>query len=154
MSGTHFYLALPSNASLDVFPNNKTSDYHVQVPQSIELDGNWEVGLYSISYPNTWYTLRNSNVDTHFYFVDNGGWPLVATIKYGHYKTMEEFINSFSTTPFRIKLRHNLSNINISPSIYPPFTPLFTPRVFTPLTHHCNPHKMTFRTGGQVPSKH
>jgi hypothetical protein len=29
--------------------------------------------------------------------------------------------NSFSTTPFRIKLRHNLSNINISASIYPPF---------------------------------
>ena len=91
MSGRHFYLTLPSNASLDVFPYNKTSDYRVQVPQSIGLDGNWEVGLYSISYPNTWYTLRDINFDTHFYCVESGGWPSVATIKYGHYKTVEEF---------------------------------------------------------------
>jgi hypothetical protein len=30
-------------------------------------------------------------------------------------------------------------------------------RVFTPLlnkSHHCNPHKITFQTGGQVPSEH
>ena len=30
-------------------------------------------------------------------------------------------------------------------------------RVFTPLLntgHHCNPHKITFQTGGQVPSEH
>ena len=29
MSGTHFYLTLPSNASLDVFPDNKTTEYRV-----------------------------------------------------------------------------------------------------------------------------
>ena len=48
MSGTHFYLTLPSNVSLDVFPDNKTSEYRVKLPQPVELDGNWEVGLYSI----------------------------------------------------------------------------------------------------------
>ena len=74
MSGTHFfYLTLPSNASLNVFPNNKTSGHRVKLPQSVELDGNWEVGLYSIFYPNTWYTLRDINVkDTHFYYDDWG----------------------------------------------------------------------------------
>jgi hypothetical protein len=47
--------------------------YRVKLPQSVELDGNWEVGLYSISYPNTWYTLRDINVkDTHFYYDDWG----------------------------------------------------------------------------------
>jgi hypothetical protein len=39
-------------------------------------------------------------------------------------------INSFSTYRFRITLRHNFSNINKS--------------------HHWNPHKITFRTGGGV----
>ena len=58
MSGTHFYLTLPSNASLNEFPNNKTTSYRVKLPQSIDLEGVWEVGLYSISYPNTWYTLQ------------------------------------------------------------------------------------------------
>jgi hypothetical protein len=53
MSETHFYLTLPSNASLDVFPDNKTGSYRVKLPHPIDLNGNWEVGLYSISYPNT-----------------------------------------------------------------------------------------------------
>jgi hypothetical protein len=60
MSGTHFYLTHPSNASLDIFPDNinKTTSFRVILPQPVELDGNWEVRLYSISYPNTWYALR------------------------------------------------------------------------------------------------
>ena len=39
MSGTHFYLTLPSNASLNEFPNNKTTSYRVKLPQSIDLEG-------------------------------------------------------------------------------------------------------------------
>ena len=65
MSGTHFYLTLPSNAFLEIFPDNQTTEYRVKLPQPVELDGNWEVGLYSIFYPNTWYTLRDINADTH-----------------------------------------------------------------------------------------
>ena len=30
MSGTHFYLTLPSNASMDVFPDNKIGSYHAK----------------------------------------------------------------------------------------------------------------------------
>jgi hypothetical protein len=40
--------------------------------------------------------------------------------KVSHFPRIAEMF-SFSTTPFRIKLRHNFSNINISASIYPPF---------------------------------
>ena len=64
MSGAHFYLMLPSNASLDVYPNNKTTDYRVSLPQSIELEGNWEVGLYSVSYPITLGTTYQMMVRT------------------------------------------------------------------------------------------
>ena len=69
MSGAYFYLTLPSNASMDVFPDNKTTSYRVQLPQNINLEGDKEVGLYSISYPNTWYTLQKGN--NHIYFDDN-----------------------------------------------------------------------------------
>jgi hypothetical protein len=96
MSGTHFYLTLPSNASLDVFPDNKTTEYRVKLPQPVELEANWEVGLYSIFYPNTWYTLRDINEDTHFYYVEGSGWPSVATLKYGHYETMQDFVKNMN----------------------------------------------------------
>ena len=98
MSGTHFHLTLPSNASLDVFPDNKTTEYRVKLPQPIDLDGNWEVGLYSISYPNTWYTQRNLIVDTHFYYVEGTGWPSVSTMKYGHYETMQDFVKNMNAS--------------------------------------------------------
>ena len=92
MSGTHFYLTLPSNASLDVFPDNKTTEYRVKLPQPIELDGNWEVGLYSISYPHTWYTLRDINADTHFYCDDGSGFYNTVKMDYGFYASIQEFI--------------------------------------------------------------
>ena len=44
MSGSHFYLTLPSNASLDVFPDNKTTGYRVQLPQIVNLEGDRDVG--------------------------------------------------------------------------------------------------------------
>ena len=64
MSGHHFYLTLPSNSSMGVFPNNKTAGYRVKLPQTVNLEGSWEVGLYSVSYPNTWCTFQKSS-DSH-----------------------------------------------------------------------------------------
>ena len=90
------FLPHASEPSLDVFPDNKTTEYRVKLPQPVELDGNWEVGLYSIFYPNTWYTLRDINVDTHIYYVEGTGWPSVATVKYGHYETMQDFVKNMN----------------------------------------------------------
>ncbi len=67
MSGTHFYLTLPSNASTDIFPDNKTTEYRVSLPQTLDLEGDWEVGLYSILYPNSSYTLQDDPYETHLY---------------------------------------------------------------------------------------
>ena len=72
MSGTHFHLTLPSNATLDTFPDNKTTSYRVKLPQNIDLEGSWEVGLYSISYSNTWYMLQD-HFDTHVYYAGRSG---------------------------------------------------------------------------------
>ena len=56
---------------MDVFPNNKIGSYHVKFPQTFDLNGEWEVGLYSISYPNTWYTLQKQQ--NHVYYTKNAG---------------------------------------------------------------------------------
>ena len=90
MSGTHFYLTLPSNASLDVFPDNKTGSYRLKLPHPIDLNGNWEVGLYSISYPNTWYTLRKG--DNHIFYSDDGFIFSTAYVDYGYYETVQDLI--------------------------------------------------------------
>ena len=111
MSGTHFYLTLPSNASWNEFPNNKTTSYRVKLPQSIDLEGVWEVGLYSISYPNTWYTLRKG-VDTHLFYADRTGLFQQAIMDYGYDQSMQELIKAANKALSRnvsdnIKLTYN-----------------------------------------------
>ena len=48
---------LSSNSSIDDFPDNKTSDFKVQLPKSVSLEGSWECGLAEIQYPRSWYTM-------------------------------------------------------------------------------------------------
>jgi len=53
MELVQFYLHLPSNSSLDKFPNNSLTEYRVGLPQTVSLAGDWEVGLTEIRYPHT-----------------------------------------------------------------------------------------------------
>ena len=114
MSGTHFYLTLPSNASMDVFPDNKIGSYHVNFPQTFDLNGEWEVGLYSISYPNTWYTLQFQQ--NHIYYSTDGGktfWSS-AIVDYGYYTSIPELVESINTA-----MKKELGNDNITFSFNP-----------------------------------
>ena len=45
-----FLIYLPSNASMNKFPNNKPSDFRVELNRSLHLEGEWEVGVSSICY--------------------------------------------------------------------------------------------------------
>ena len=44
-----FYVTLPSNASMDVYPNNKKSNYTTQFSTPIVLDVNYEVALANVT---------------------------------------------------------------------------------------------------------
>ena len=50
-----FYITLPSNSSLNVFKNNTSSSFRVDLAQHINLEGSWQVALTEISYPYTWH---------------------------------------------------------------------------------------------------
>ena len=52
-----FYLPLPSNSN---HPGNKASNYTVYLPASIELRGEWEVGLTEMIYPFTCPNLKEN----------------------------------------------------------------------------------------------
>ena len=109
MSGAHFYLALPSNASMDMFPNNKIGSYHVKFPQTFDLNGEWEVGLYSISYPNTWYTLQKQQ--NHVYYTKDAGKSFWSSgiVDYGYYTSVPELIKSINAA-----MKKELKNNNIT----------------------------------------
>ena len=114
MSGAHFYLTLPSNASMDVFPNNKIGSYHVKFSQTFDLNGEWEVGLYSISYPNTWYTLQKQQ--NHVYYTKDAGksfWSL-GIVDYGYYTSVPELIKSINAA-MKKELKNNSITFAFNP---------------------------------------
>ena len=52
-----FYLTLPSNSSMDFYPNNTLANYITKLPQLFDLTGEWEVGMSEIQYPISWYNI-------------------------------------------------------------------------------------------------
>ena len=122
MSGTHFYLTLLNNASMDVYPDNNIGSYRLKLPQTTDLGGNWEVGLYSITYSNTWYTLQNHQ--NHVYYSTDGGqsfWSS-AIVDYGYYTSMPELLESINTatkkelgnTSIRFSLNPRTHKVNVT----------------------------------------
>ena len=45
---------------MDIFPENKVSDYRVHLPKEINLSGSWELDLSEILYSNSWYNIDTS----------------------------------------------------------------------------------------------
>lgn len=84
-----FYLTLPSNASFDVFPDNKASHFKVKLAKPVHLEGNWEMALVEIHYPDCW-----KNVDEHSnkFSVNTTAGIIQCSIPQGHYSTAEEVI--------------------------------------------------------------
>ena len=57
-----FFLVLPSNSSMNIYPENKTAAYKVQLPHDLNLDVmKWEVGLSEIHLPNSFYNIREGH---------------------------------------------------------------------------------------------
>src|SRR5688572_29236230 len=53
----HFYLTLPSNSSMNYYPKNTLTRYTTRLENAISLVGDWEVGLFEIQYPHSWFNL-------------------------------------------------------------------------------------------------
>lgn len=64
---THFHVTLPSDNSLDTYPNNTASRFTVKLPDRIELQDDYEVGLAELMYPHTWFNFENSDGRYHIF---------------------------------------------------------------------------------------
>ena len=97
MEVVQFYLHLPSNASLDKFPNNTLTEYLVGLPQTVSLTGDWEVALTEIHYPHSWNNVQG-NFENRFYLrnqeLDDMWEPLI--VPQGHYSSVADLINKIN----------------------------------------------------------
>ncbi len=84
----NFYVTLPSNTSTDTFPNNTPSEYTAKLSHRIELSGEWEVALHTISYVK-WNTIKLNKESVHY--VANNIKKTGSQLK-DYYTNVEEYI--------------------------------------------------------------
>ena len=56
-----FYLTLPSDSSAQYYPENTTTSFKTKLSERIELNGEYEVGLAQLIYPNSWFNFYNND---------------------------------------------------------------------------------------------
>ena len=52
-------IELVSNASMNVYPNNTIASFTNFLPEQIYLDGEWEVALLEVAYPNLYHNISD-----------------------------------------------------------------------------------------------
>jgi len=54
---SQFTILLPSNSSMDLYPDNKVSNGRRNLSEFVELQDKWEVGLLEVSFPGKVYNV-------------------------------------------------------------------------------------------------
>ncbi len=57
-----FYITAPSNASMEHYPNNSGGNYKMDLPETLNLSSDWEVGLSQVSFRNDWENVVKEDI--------------------------------------------------------------------------------------------
>ena len=111
MSENGFYLTeQPSNASLDLHPDNTLTRYTTALPQRISLSGQWECGMVEMQYTHSWYNVTSDNT---WLGVTLGGATYAVRIDAGYYDTPTTLIRTINR---RIRAVVKEKNVKLSDS--------------------------------------
>jgi len=108
---SRFYLTLPSNSSMDYYPQNTVAQYTTKLNSLIELDGEWEVGLTEISFP---FEIENVLEGECYFNISQRGSnaSIKVIIPAGHYKGLDDLDMHMKVAAMR---RMGLSTIEMVP---------------------------------------
>jgi len=99
------YLFLPSNASDDLYPDNKISDFRVRLSERVKLPNlDYEVGLMQISYTNC-INIFTDDVSNIFTIEKDDGTLKEVHMNNTPYENVENFITSINNLIY-IKLKN------------------------------------------------
>ena len=107
-----FYVTLPSNASLQIYPYNKIWCFRTKLAKPINLNKSCEVGLIELQYLRVWNTFSAADADV----IINGSktqQPVFITLPVGFYDSIpriQKECNSglrLNTATARISLQYN-----------------------------------------------
>ena len=82
---------------MEYFPDNKTSNFVTKLSRTLQLHGEWEVGLAEIDYPHTWHNIREGENSVEIYTSDNL-FLVFKTVEFsiqpGYYEKVQDVIDA------------------------------------------------------------
>jgi len=132
-----FYLTLPSNSSLQYYPENNASRFVTKLPQPQEYSGEYEVGLAEIQFNNTYFNIDKGTV--YFTYTipqqenneDEVPPPIKTEMHEGLYESKKyfahalnklfEFLGTLPSGKRRIKCYYNQASKKASLTLYEPY---------------------------------
>jgi len=58
-----FYITLPSDSSMEYYPDNTVAIFTTKLSEEVELNGDYKVRLAEILYQQSWYIINNTKGD-------------------------------------------------------------------------------------------
>ena len=92
-----FYMVLPSNASLQTFPDNRPGLYRIRLPERLRLQGHWKVGLVNLIFPST-FAPANMNPLAAMVSMGNTETDPFIIIDAGNIKTVGDLMDATQVT--------------------------------------------------------
>ena len=97
MEDSHFFITLPSNSSMGVYPGNTISNYITKLSRAVNLNGEWEVGLSEIQFEKSWFNVRKRENWVYFRPSPRAAY-LAGEISTGYYPDVETLIEAIHQT--------------------------------------------------------
>jgi len=87
-------VTLPSNSSMDCYPENSVARFTTKLNGAIELEGDWEVGRTEISFPSD----VENVLDGHCYYAIRivGRFSRKITLEAKHYATIRDLVRKIN----------------------------------------------------------
>lgn len=105
-----FYLCLPSNSSLNNFPQNNAGHFFTSLPRSINVEGEFEIGLSEIIFSNSYYNINDKEIGFKFSYKDYSSDYIY--LEHGLYKTPIHFIDCLNNL-LRIHREKDGKNVGV-----------------------------------------
>ena len=93
MDGRDFYITLPSDSSLSIYPDNNPCSFKTKLCTPLHLKGQWEVALSEISYTHSFYNIWDEN---NMVFIRDGTSRVISQFRIpeGYYKNTLQLTNA------------------------------------------------------------
>ena len=110
MESESLYVTAPSNASIKKYPSNTGGEYKFDLPQTLHLSPEWEVGLSEITYRQDWDNIHKENIWIRYEDKTLPENDVKIIKRIDNFKSQwKELINSLGPLQFQVRRNDDLS---------------------------------------------